>query len=172
MAQHLTQASTRREPRRALHALVRAALPELPWDVLGDPGRRHLRILVPGDCISPVPLHTDFGIGHSLDERNLWIALTPAQGNAALQVATFDESLASDERRREGGRLLSDPATPTRPFEVERGEVLLFTPLHVHGARVLDGDQTRVSIDVRIAPLAAARERNRFAYIPLLEAQS
>jgi hypothetical protein len=167
LSRHLTDASTRRAPRQALHALVREALPSLAWEVVAIQAIVHFRLLVPGDAVSPVPLHTDFGIGHSLDERNLWIALTPARGTAALHLARLEASMASDRVRREGGRFLIDPSTPTRAEEAEAGDVLLFTPLHVHGARVVDGERTRVSVDVRIAPLARARARNPFGYIPV-----
>jgi hypothetical protein len=167
LSRRLTDASTRRAPREALHAIVREAVPSLPWEAVAIQAIVHFRILVPGDVVSPVPLHTDFGIGHSLDERNLWIALTPARGTAALHVARLEASMASDRVRRAGGRFLIDPSTPTRAEEVEAGDVLLFTPLHVHGARVVDGDRTRVSVDVRIAPLARARARNPFGYIPV-----
>jgi hypothetical protein len=39
-----------------------------------------------------------------------------------------------------------------RPVEAEPGDILLFAPLHLHCAQVVDGDETRISIDVRIAP--------------------
>lgn len=165
LSRHLTDVSTRHAPRAALHALVRQALPSLPWDALAIQSIVHFRILVPGDTVSPVPLHTDFGIGHALDERNLWIALTPARGTAALHVARLEASMVSDRARRDGGRFLIDPRTETRAEEVDAGDVLLFTPLHVHGARTVEGEHARVSVDVRIAPLARARARNPFGYI-------
>jgi hypothetical protein len=168
MAQHLTQTSMRIGPRRALHTLVRQTLPELPWERVAIQAAAHVRILVPGDRVSPVPLHSDFGIGHSLDERNLWIALTRARGASALHVASFEESLTGDAVRHAAGRFLADPTTHVRAVDVERGDVLLFTPLHVHGARIVEMDETRVSIDVRIAPLQSARARNAYAYIPLV----
>ena len=169
LAQHLTQASMRAAPRRSLHALVREAIPELPWERVAIQATAHFRILGPGDRVSPVPLHTDFAIGHPLDEHNLWIALTAARGNAALHLAPFAVSVESDRERRFAGRLLIDPATPTEAIPVERGELLLFTPLHVHGARVVDQDVTRVSLDVRIAPHDAARARNPVAHVRLQE---
>ena len=56
----------------------------------------------------------------------------------------------------------------TRALYLSNGDVLLFTPLHVHGARIVEADETRVSIDVRIAPSDAARARNAYAYIPVI----
>jgi hypothetical protein len=165
LARHLTYASRHAEARSAIHALVREGLPALPWEAIAIQSTVHFRVLVPGDAISPVPPHTDFGIGHALDERNLWIALTPARGKAALHLASFRESIAIDEARREAGRLLVDADVALRAEEADAGDVLLFTPLHVHGARVVDGDTTRVSIDVRILPLEVARTRNPYGYV-------
>lgn len=119
--------------------------------------------------MSPVPLHTDHGIGHALDERNVWIALTPARGTAALSVATLAASRPVEEKRRAGGHALVAPGAATVPRPCERGDALLFTPLHVHGARVVEEDATRVSIDVRLAPQLTALSRNRFAWIPFRE---
>ena len=168
LARHLTAASRRAEPRAALHALVREVLPSLPWDMLAIQAAIHFRILVPGDALSPVPAHSDFGIGHALDERNLWIALTPARRSAALHLASLADSIEIDRRRREAKRLFADDVIAPEALEAydaEAGDVLLFTPLHVHGARIVEEATTRVSVDVRIAPRATACTRNPFGYV-------
>ena len=171
-SRRLTKATSRRAPRRALHALLRGLLPELPWPEIAIQATAHVRVLVPGDTTSPVPLHTDHGIGHALDERNVWLALTPARESAALSVATLAASRPAEEERRARGRVLVDPGTPSVPRPCDRGEALLFTPLHVHGAQVVTGDATRVSLDVRVAPRLGALARNRFAWVPLSEAST
>lgn len=168
-SRQLTKATSRSAPRRALHAVLRALLPELPWRELAIQATAHVRVLVPGDTTSPVPLHTDHGIGHALDERNVWIALTSARDTAALSVATLAASRPAEEERRAGGRVLVDPRAPSEPRPCARGDALLFTPLHVHGARVVAEDATRVSIDVRVAPRLGALARNRFAWVPCRE---
>jgi hypothetical protein len=131
-----------------VRAVVRAAVPELPWARVDFRTRPRFRVLVPGDASAPLPLHTDFDAGRSLDERNVWIALTPARGGGSLRFASLAESLLARSGR----------AVASRPAHAERGDVLLFTPLHVHGAQVVDHDETRVSIDVRIAPSPAPVE--------------
>lgn len=141
------------EARGLVNALVRAALPELPFDALAVQAIPHFRVLVPGDRVAPVPVHTDHHIGHGLDERNLWFALTDAKGTAALHALPFSES----KRLLGAGGLDAFAAHELAPLEVKKGEVLLFTPLHLHGARVVEAPVTRVSLDVRIAPLAAVR---------------
>jgi len=48
------------------------------------------------------------------------------------------------------GVLDGAPAIP--PVPTRAGDVLLFTPLHVHRARAPSGDRCRVSVDVRLVP--------------------
>lgn len=167
LSRALTFAAAARPARSLVHRLVRDALPSLPWSTLAIQTIPHVRVLVPGDELSPVPPHTDHGIGHGLDERNLWLALTDARGDAALHGACFAESMALDLARRRNGDGLFDRALPLPPIEASRGELLLFTPLHVHGARTVTADTTRVSIDVRIAPLEAVRARGALTFVAL-----
>lgn len=152
---------------RLFHAVIRAALPELPWFAIAIQATAHLRILLPGDPVAPVPPHTDFGIGHWPDERNLWLALTDARGTAALHLADLRTSLALDRERRRTHQVLLPADAPLRPVEAAKGDLLLFTPLHAHGARVVAGDATRVSLDVRITPLDSVARRQTVAFIPL-----
>lgn len=152
------------EARALVNALVRAALPELPFDAVAVQAIPHFRVLVPKDQVSPVPVHTDHHIGHGLDERNLWFALTDARRTAALHAVPFAES----KRLLDDGAL--DPGFTRHrlpPLEVKKGEVLLFTPLHLHGAQVVEEPMTRVSLDVRIAPLASVRARSRATFVAL-----
>ncbi len=147
LAHHLTVASRCRLHRAALFAVLRAAMPGLDWTEVVVQSTSHFRILIPGDTRSPVPPHTDHGIGHPLDERNVWIALTDARGSAALRV---QPGLCPPA---DAWGLAEDDDTLVA-FETSVGGVLLFTPLHVHAARAPE-TQSRVSIDVRIAPHTA-----------------
>lgn len=150
LARRLTQQSLDPALRRPLHAALRAISPELPWDHVLVQTHAHFRILCPGDHVSPVPPHCDHGFGHALDERNLWLALTDADGDGALHACGLRASL---ERLARGGAIAGVIAEPgdLRPIAVRRGDVLLFTPLHLHAARAPAG-ATRVSIDLRIVP--------------------
>lgn len=152
---------------RLFHSIIRAALPELPWFALAIQTTAHLRILLPGDAVAPVPPHTDFGIGHWPDERNLWLALTDARGSAALHLADLRTSMALDRERRAAHQVLLPADAPLQAVEAEKGDLLLFTPLHAHGARVVEGDATRVSVDVRIAPRDSIERRRSVAFIPV-----
>ncbi|MEZ4295585.1 MAG: phytanoyl-CoA dioxygenase family protein [Polyangiaceae bacterium] len=147
----LTRGSVEERFQRILHRAVREAVPELPQDRVWIQTIGHFRILVPGDTVAPVPPHTDVGFGHSPAERNVWLSLTDAVGDAALHVLPLGASLSWMGRTgmlygviEEGPEI---PAVPTRA-----GEVLLFTPLHIHRARPPSGDRCRVSVDVRLVP--------------------
>jgi hypothetical protein len=150
LARMLTRESLAPALRRPLHAALRALLPELPWDRILVQTYAHFRILVPADEIAPVPPHVDYGFGHALDERNVWLALTDASGCAALHLCTLQESLAHLTTTGVVEGVLAPPPT-FRPVPVRCGDAVLFTPLHIHGARPPIGG-ARVSVDLRIVP--------------------
>lgn len=165
LARHLCEASRARDVQRVVHRAVVNALPELPWDGLAIQAITHVRVLVPGDAISPVPLHTDHGIGHPLHERNLWIPLTPARTSGALHVLPLAASIPLERARERSGAVVVDDRERATPCEMEPGEMLLMTPVHVHGARVVREPRTRVSIDIRIAPRDAAAAKNPCTFV-------
>jgi hypothetical protein len=166
----LTARSLEVEPRRLMRAMVKAVLPEVPLAHTAVQACGHVRVLVPGDARTPSPNHTDAAVGHALDERTLWIALTDAFGTACLQGISLAESVGPDAERRRRGELLFEADQPLlRPLPVGAGEVLLFTPLHIHGACTNREATTRMSIDIRVAPFQAAHRRNPFVWQSLLE---
>jgi hypothetical protein len=153
LARALTKEGASQELRGPLHAALRSRIPELPWQDVLVQTYAHFRILVPADPVGPVPPHVDAGFGHALDERNVWLALTDASGDAALHACTLHESLAHLTATGIIDGVLAPPAT-LRPMVVRTGDALLFTPLHVHGARPPVG-RSRVSIDLRIVPVGS-----------------
>lgn len=170
-SQALTVASRAPRPRALMNAMVRTALPEVPPSAIAVQACGHVRVLVPGDTRTPAATHTDAAVGHQLDERTLWFALTDAIDTAALHGTDFASSWAPERARRSGDQLLfANDVVPLRPLNVDAGEVLLFTPLHIHGAKTNREAHTRVSVDIRVAPLAPARARNPFVWFPLDEA--
>jgi hypothetical protein len=155
LAQQLTRESPSPALRGPLHRALRAMLPDLPWQRIWVQTYAHFRVLVPGDTVSPVPPHVDHGFGHGLDERNVWLALTDAAGSNALHLWSLGESLAWIVRSGQLVGALPD-VSGLQPVDVCSGDALLFTPLHVHGARVASGS-SRVSIDLRIVPRKGIR---------------
>jgi hypothetical protein len=167
LTEAVTLATAHAAPRALLHGLITAALPELPWSELCLQTTAHLRILLPGDGIAPVPVHTDFGIGHWPDERNLWLALTDARGTAALRIGGLSDSMRWDRERRAANQVLLPQDLPLTPREAQRGELLMFTALHAHGAQTVREDATRVSFDIRLAPRASIAQRRTVSFIPV-----
>lgn len=155
VTQALSAASLDTELRRHVHRAVLQAVPELPAARVWIQSRAHFRILVPDDTVSPVPPHTDFGFGHTLVERNVWLSLTDAEGSSALHLLPLAESLSWMGRSgRLYGVLEGAPEIP--PVPTRAGDVLLFTPLHVHRGRAPGAGRCRVSIDVRLVPRPTA----------------
>lgn len=156
-AHTLSNASMASTFRMAFHKALVVALDELPISRVWIQTRAHYRILLPGDTISPVPPHTDFGFGHRLIERNLWISLTDARGNAALHVHSLADSLAWMAKSGQTHGVFDSLPDPP-PVPTQAGDMLLFTPLHIHRAKTPDQGQSRVSIDVRIVPCSDTQE--------------
>lgn len=151
----LSAASLERDARRRICCVVREAIPELLDQPVLLQTRAHFRILLPDDPVSPVPPHTDFGFGHSLYERNLWFSLTRASGHAALHALDLKRSLRWMSQTNHLHGVL-DQAPEPAPIATDAGDVLLFTPLHVHRAHQPDAHQFRISFDIRIIPAHAA----------------
>jgi ectoine hydroxylase-related dioxygenase (phytanoyl-CoA dioxygenase family) len=151
--------------RTRLFPALRRALPTLPWDELLVQAVLQYRIHLPHDEAAPGPAHTDYGVGHLLVERNLWAPLTPLTDESALQVMPLRPSLLIDaERCQRGARTLDDVDLALTPAKIDVGQALLFTPLHVHGARTNRGPHTRVSVDLRFLPADFARG---YRWVPL-----
>ena len=151
LARRVTSASAAPAPRALVARALREAIPEIPPSRIWLQTHAHVRFLLPGETRAPFPPHSDFGFGHGAAERNLWLSLTDALDAGALHALPLRESLAWMSR---AGRVqgVLDDAPPIPPVPTRAGEVLLFTPFHLHRARPPDGPCSRVSIDVRILP--------------------
>jgi len=155
-ARAMTVASDDPELQSALERVLQLLLPELDGRPLFAQRLAHFRILVPGDGRAAVPPHTDYGFGHDLRERNLWLALTDAEGPNALHAAPLLDSLGWISARGRAHAELEAPPS-TRAQDARAGDVLLFTPLHVHHARTAVG-RTRVSVDLRVVTAPPRRD--------------
>jgi hypothetical protein len=157
-----TTASLDEKLRQRVSRAIREAIPELLAHSVWLQTRTHFRILLPGDTISPVPPHTDYGFGHGLEERNVWFSLTNVDGNAALHALPLAQSMQYMARTN----ILSgvfDQAPHPPPIATRVGDVLLFTPLHIHRAHSPAAHQCRVSFDVRLIPKPLAPKDATFA---------
>lgn len=161
LATELTDRSLCVELRRPLHRALRSMLPELPWGQVWLQTYAHFRILMPGDAVAAVPPHTDYGFGHSLYERNVWLALTDADEPGALRMWTLDRSLRWQVTTGRLEGVLGD-LEGLVPVKARQGDAILFTPLHVHGA-LMPTTSPRLSIDLRLRPRPATRPDMTFS---------
>jgi hypothetical protein len=150
LARKLTRASAAPGPRALVEQTVRALLPEIAPERLWLQTFAHVRILLPGDHAAAFPPHCDFGLGHGLHERNLWLSLSEARGDGALHALPLLDSLALLHRTPEVRGIFHGPVV-IPPVPTDAGEALLFTPLHLHRASPPTGG-CRVSMDLRILP--------------------
>lgn len=157
-----TAASMDGKLRKWVCRAIREAIPEVQGHSVWLQSRTHFRILLPGDTIGPVPPHTDYGFGHGLEERNIWFSLTNVDGNAALHALPLSRSLAYMARSKIVHGVFDEAPDPP-PIATRIGDVLLFTPLHIHRARPPEKNQCRVSFDVRIIPQPFAPKDATFA---------
>ena len=126
--------------------------------------------------------HNDGMLGHSHDEINCWLPLTDCRGSAALEMAGFDTSIASlkefflwinndaetyftkgrdrffelmTTNESYGARVID----ACRPLPMKYGELLVFDSRCLHSPAENVGDETRISFDFRIIPLARYERR-------------
>jgi tRNA-2-methylthio-N6-dimethylallyladenosine synthase len=88
-----------------------------------------------------------------------WSRICSAWAETSSWWASLAASIAPERARLARGDLLFDDpalAPATAPLDVVAGDVLLFTTRHVHGAVTNRETTTRVSIDIRVAPLLRA----------------
>ena len=126
--------------------------------------------------------HNDGMLGHSHDEINCWLPLTDCRGSAALEMAGFETSISAlkefyrwinsdaEAYYRKGRGLFfemmtSDESYGTRvieacqPLPMKYGELLVFDSRCLHAPAENVGDETRISFDFRIIPLARYERR-------------
>jgi sporadic carbohydrate cluster 2OG-Fe(II) oxygenase len=115
----------------------------------------NLRAHVPDRPDMCIPFHTDSWYGHGQDEINVWIPLTPAKDSASLALIPFAKSQELVRTAQQGNLRLQEMEAlfqpHAKPVNVLPGDVVLFTPLHLHGNSANRTGRTRVSIDFRVA---------------------
>jgi hypothetical protein len=132
-------------------------------------GVPNFRIHRPHDPTSVVPFHSDVLYGHSPDEINYWVNLTPVWGTNSLWMASEQETEALHHALKFDRLSLAEfeelARNTARPIEDPHPGVHTFCCGQVHGSVLNETDQTRVSIDLRvIGPGGAARVKKRGGY--------
>ena len=101
------------------------------------------RVHLPGN-VAVGEFHTDRQYGHAAETVNVWVPLTDADATATIHIAPSP-----------------DPTPPEgcRPVDVAFGHYLVFDGVNfIHGNRTNEEGYTRVSIDLRVIPMAAYRD--------------
>jgi hypothetical protein len=125
-------------------------------------GMPNIRIHSPLDPASVVPFHSDVLYGHSPEEVNYWVSLTPAYGTNSLwmadpyQTENIHDSLKQRQLNLEEFEELARGTA--RPIEAAGPGIFTFCCAQVHGSVLNETDHTRVSIDIRV--LGAGRRAN------------
>lgn len=132
-------------------------------------GKPNFRVHSPHDPTSVVPFHSDVLYGHSQDEINYWVNLTPVWGTNSLWMASEQETEALHHALKFDRLSLAEfeelARKTARPIEAPEPGVHTFCCGQVHGSVLNETDQTRVSIDLRIiGPGGAAQVKKRGGY--------
>lgn len=132
-------------------------------------GMPNFRVHRPQDPTSVVPFHSDVLYGHSPDEINFWVNLTPVWGTNSLWMASEQETEALHHALKYDRLSLAEfeelSRKTARPIESPEPGVHTFCCGQVHGSVLNETDKTRVSIDLRVLGLGgAARVKKRGGY--------
>lgn len=148
----------------ALHLLALVAGPDAYLQ-----STPNIRVHRPHDRASVIPFHSDVLYGHSPDEINYWVNLTPVWGTNSLWLSSREETAELHRSLREDGLSLSEFEEKARrtasPIEDARPGVHSFCCAQVHGSLLNETDSTRVSLDLRsLAPGLGAGVKNVGGY--------
>lgn len=125
---------------------------------ISDPGDflqtvPNIRIHQPFDHNSVTPFHSDVLYGHSPEETNYWINLTPAFDTNSLWVVADDRTEFLHTTFRENRLSLNDFEIMAReiahPINAPSPGVHTFCCARIHGSVLNETNTTRVSIDIR-----------------------
>lgn len=117
----------------------------------------NIRILMPKDVDSVVPFHCDKWYNHSTDEVNFWIPLHSVSSSESIQFVNLNRSKKIEKKIFQNNlnynlidKLILKYANP---INCKFGEMLKFSPLHLHGNVINQTQLPRISIDFRIKKL-------------------
>jgi hypothetical protein len=129
----------------------------------------NIRIHRPFDLTSVTPFHSDVLYGHSMEELNYWINLTPAFDTNSLWLVSEDKTEYLHTTFREKRLSLFQFEALAResaaPIQAPTPGVHPFCCGRVHGSVLNETDTTRVSVDLRaLGPGRKAAVKKRGGY--------
>jgi hypothetical protein len=114
----------------------------------------NLRVHRPSDQNSVVPFHSDVLYGHSLDEVNYWVTLTPVFSSNSLWLVGHEKTESLHRALREQRLSLKDfedlARAESSPIESASPGVHSFCCGQIHGAVLNETGSTRMSLDLRM----------------------
>ena len=154
------------EPLRPLCAELLKELAGKDAYIQGTP---NIRLHRPGDRNSVIPFHSDVLYGHSPEERNYWINLTPVHGTNSLWMTSEAETeqlhhaLRYDRLSLDEFQVLAKETA--KPIEDPLPGIHSFCCAQVHGSVLNETDSSRVSLDLRVlGPGSRANVKRRGGY--------
>jgi hypothetical protein len=145
-----------------LEAEIKQALTPMCLDlmsILAGPdaylqGVPNIRVHRPFDANSIVPFHSDVLYGHSPEEVNYWLNLTPAYETNSLWISREEETEALHRALRQDRLSLSEFEELARrcaaPVDAPTPGVHPFCCARIHGSILNETPDTRVSLDLRV----------------------
>lgn len=119
----------------------------------------NVRIHKPDDPTSVVPFHSDVLYGHSSQEVNFWVNLTPVFETNSLWMTSPTRTEILHRALREQNLELEEFQTLARehaqPLYAPAPAVHSFCCAQIHGSLLNRTQSTRVSIDLRVLPEGA-----------------
>ncbi len=136
-------------------AFVREVLQPLAGVEIAPQRYPNVRAHLPDRPEMCIPFHTDGWYGHGPNEINVWLPLTKAEATSSLALIPHARSQALIAEAKARRMRLSEMESLFGPeaaaVSVMPGDVVLFTPAHLHGNTTNRTGRTRVSFDFRVA---------------------
>jgi hypothetical protein len=128
----------------------------------------NVRVHRHNDPNSVVPFHSDVLYGHSPDEVNYWVNLTPAFESNSLWLCDEAETATLHRALREERLSLNEfeelARQTAKPIFAPDPGVETFCCARVHGSVLNQTDSTRVSLDLRMLNTGTDRVKKRGGY--------
>lgn len=162
-----------RRPAHGFEVHLRQALAPLSMELLEllagtdiyVQGVPNVRIHRPLDVNSVVPFHSDVLYGHSLEELNFWVNLTPVYGSNSLWLSGEDQTEflhnALKHERLSLGEFQELARKTAAPIEDASPGIHSFCCGRVHGSILNETESTRISLDLRVLKAGSSQSVKR-----------
>lgn len=106
-------------------------------------------------------IHTDIMLGHPIEEINIWVPITKANGSNSMGLASLKDSLKiiSDcnfdfnqfaFKNQNDHKFHTQNLKKLKPLKMKKNSFIIFDPRRLHATLKNNSNSTRISFDVRI----------------------